>query len=84
MIKLLLFLALACALGYCGATVKLGNKTFFGHIQAIWKTEEVQDLKTGIEDKAAPVTHKIKTGVEEGYRAATTDDAGIDARAATP
>ncbi len=78
MIKLLLFLALAGALGYCGATVKLGNKTFFGHIQAIWKTEEVQDLKTGIEEKAAPVTHKIETGVKEGIRAATHDDAGVD------
>jgi hypothetical protein len=85
MIKLLLFLALAGALAYCGATVKLGNKTFFGHVQAIWKTGEVQDLKQGIEEKAGPTAHRIKNGVEEGIRAATNDDAGVDAgRDATP
>ena len=31
-----------------GSTVKLGKRTFFGHVQAIWGTEEVRDLKDGV------------------------------------
>ena len=54
MIRLLVFLALAGALAFCGATVKLGNRTFFGHVRAIWHTEEAQSLKKGVKEKAAP------------------------------
>ena len=76
MIRLLVFLALAGALAYCGATVKLGKRTFFGHVRAIWGTEEVQELKDGVKDKAAPAAQRVKKGVEAGYRAITEDDAG--------
>lgn len=72
MIRLLVFLALAGALAFCGATVKLGNRTFFGHVRAIWHTDEVQDLKHGVEEKAAPAVKRVKKGVE----AAMTDDEG--------
>lgn len=70
MIRLLVFLALAGALAFCGATVKLGNRTFFEHVRAIWHTDEVQDLKNGVEEKAAPAVKRVKKGVE----AAMTDD----------
>jgi hypothetical protein len=73
-IRLLVFLALAGALAYCGATVKLGNRTFFGHVRAIWGTEEVQDLKHGVQDKAGPAVKRVKKGVE----AAMTDDQKAD------
>lgn len=65
MIKLLIYLALAVGLAYCGATVKLGKRTFFGHIQAIWATEEVQDLKHGVEEKAGPAARELKNKVHE-------------------
>ncbi len=65
MIKLLFYLALAVGLAYCGATVKLGKRTFFGHIQAIWATEEVQDLKHGVEEKAGPAARELKNKVHE-------------------
>ncbi len=39
--------------------------TFVGHVRAIWHTEEVQDLKNGIEDEAGPATRDIKHKVHE-------------------
>ena len=74
MIKLIILLLIAGALAYCGATVKLGKRTFFGHVQAIWKTDEVQDMKDGIKDKAGPTMNKVKRGVEKGIEEAKKDD----------
>jgi hypothetical protein len=76
MIRLLVFLLLAGALAYCGATVKLGKRTFFGHIQAIWETEQVQDLKQGVREKAGPAVDKVKRGVKAGLEAAEGDGSG--------
>jgi len=88
MIRFLLMLIIIGALAYVGATVKLGKRTFFGHIQAIWKTEEVQELKKGVEEKAAPAVEKVKRGVKAGIDEADKDpvvtDAGIDALDAAP
>jgi hypothetical protein len=88
MIRFVITLVIVAALVYLGATVKLGKRTFFGHIQAIWKTEEVQDLKKGVEDKAGPTVEKVKRGVKAGIDEADKDpaalDAGIDARDAAP
>ena len=69
MIRLLIFLALAVGLAVCGSTVKLGKRTFFGHVKAIWSTEEVQELKDGVKDKAGPAAGRVKRGVEAGYKA---------------
>ena len=76
MIRLIVYLALAIALAYCGATVKLGRRTFFGHVRAIWATEEVQDLKKGVEDKAGPTVDRVKKGIKTGYEAATEEGSG--------
>jgi hypothetical protein len=76
MIRSLVFLALALGLAYCGATVPLGNRTFFGHVKAIWATDEAKDLKHGVKEKAGPAADRVKRGIEKGYEAATEDDAG--------
>ena len=81
MIRLLLFIVLVVGVAYCGSTVKLGKRTFFGHVRAIWATEEVQDLKHGVEDKAGPAVDKVKKGVKAGYREATKDDDEAGSRA---
>ena len=83
MIKLIIYLLIAGALVYCGATVKLGNRTFFGHVRAIWHTEEMQELKHGIEDKAGPTADKLKRGAEAGYRE-IKDGSGGSAGSAKP
>lgn len=73
MLRLIVFLALAVGLAYCGATVKLGKRTFFGHVRAIWATDEVQELKTGVQDSAGPTYDRVKRGVKKGIEAATED-----------
>ncbi|HTR50203.1 MAG TPA: hypothetical protein VMJ10_05805 [Kofleriaceae bacterium] len=80
MIRFLLFLALAAAIGYCGATVPLGNKTLFGHIRAIWHSPETQDLKNGVQETAGPTMHRVERGIEQGYKAMKEpEDAGVGA-----
>jgi hypothetical protein len=64
-IKLLIYLAIAAGLAYCGATVKLGKRTFFGHVRAIWATEEVQDLKDGVKDNLGPAARTVKNKVHD-------------------
>jgi hypothetical protein len=70
--RLAFLVVLAIVLTVCGATVKLGKRTFFGHVSAIWNTEEAQDARDGIKpvvddaakkakkvgDKVAPVVKK--------------------------
>ena len=84
MIKLLIYLALAAGLAYCGATVKLGKRTFFGHVRAIWHTEEMEDLKEGVKDTAGPAVHKIEKGVSAGVKAMREDGSAGSAAHATP
>lgn len=76
MIRFLLMVAIVVGLGVCGATVKLGNRTFFGHIRAIWATDEARDMRDGIKEKAGPVVDKIERGAKAGWNEATRDDAG--------
>lgn len=84
MIRLVFWLAFAIGFAWFGATVKLGKHTLFGHIRAIWHTEEVQDLKQGVEDKAAPAVHRVKRGVEAGYHAMTHEGSAGSAGSAAP
>ncbi len=77
MIRFIFTLAIVIGLAYCGATVKLGDKTFFEHVRAIWHSPETQDLKRGVEDTARPAVHKLEHGAEVGYHALTSADAGI-------
>jgi hypothetical protein len=74
MIRLIVIIVLAVVLAYCGATVKLGKRTFFGHVQAIWKTDEVQDMKEGFKEKAGPTVDKVKRGVKKGIEEAKKDE----------
>ena len=83
MIRLIFWLVVAAALVWCGATVKLGKRTFFGHVHAIWATPEAQDMKNGIEEKAGPVVDKVERGVKAGYHEATKSDGSGSGTAAT-
>lgn len=76
MLRLLFILALAAVIAYFGSTVKLGQRTFFGHVRAIWSTDEAQDMRKGLGEKAGPALDRMKRGVEAGIKAATGDDGG--------
>ena len=83
MIRFVLTLFVVGVLVFMGATVKLGKRTFFGHVSAIWSTDEAKDMREGVSDKAKPVVDKVKRGVEAGYKEATKDepgDAGVPTR----
>jgi hypothetical protein len=75
-IRFLITFIIVVALVVAGATVKLGKRTFFGHVSAIWKTDEAQDMKEGIKEKAGPAAEKLERGVKAGYREATKPDDG--------
>ncbi|HEY1816845.1 MAG TPA: hypothetical protein VGG74_31070 [Kofleriaceae bacterium] len=74
MLRFIFTVVCVVALVYFGATVKLGDKTFFQHVRAIWHSPETQDLKRGVEDTARPAVKKLEHGASEGYRALTSDD----------
>ena len=67
MIRLLLWLVIAATFVVCGSTVKLGKRTLFGHISAIWNTDEAQDAKEGIKEKAGPVMDKVERAGKKAY-----------------
>jgi len=74
MIRFLLYLAIAVGLVYVATTVPLGKRTFVGHVRAIWHTDEVQELKQGVKDKAGPAVDRLERGVKAGYKAATDSE----------
>ncbi len=74
MLRFLMILLIGAAIFYFGSTVKLGSRTFFGHIQAVWSTDEAKDLRKGIEEKTGPAVDKVKRGVKAGIEAAAGDD----------
>ncbi|MBC7977877.1 MAG: hypothetical protein H7138_23090 [Myxococcales bacterium] len=84
MLRFLVYVAIAIGLVWFATQVPIGKRTFVGHVRAIWQTEEVQELKDGVKEKAAPAVERIERGVKAGYHAATDGsadvrDAGIDA-----
>lgn len=74
MIRSLFTLVVVAVLVLLGATVPLGKRTFFGHVSAIWRTQEAKDMREGVGEKAGPVVDKIERGVKAGVREATKDD----------
>jgi hypothetical protein len=69
-----MWLVIAGVVIFLGSTVKLGKRTFFGHVSAIWHTPEAQDMKEGVVKEAGPLVDKVERGVKAGYREATSDD----------
>jgi hypothetical protein len=78
LIRSLVTLVLLGGLAYCGATVELGDRTFFGHVQRIWSSEETQSLVEGVRDKSGPALDKVKRGVKAGLEEVSKDEAGAE------
>jgi len=76
MIRWLFILGICGVLAFCGATVPLGKRTFFGHVRAIWSSDEMSDLKDGVKESAGPATDKAKKFVEGGIDAVKKDGSG--------
>lgn len=90
MIRFVFLCLVAVVLVWCGTTVKLGEYTCLGHAKRIWNSDEAQDLKEGVREKAtsestkelvddlkkktAPVVERVKRGVEAGIKEAQSDE----------
>jgi hypothetical protein len=74
--RLVLYLAIAVIIVYVAVSVPFGKRTLVGHVRAIWHTEEVQELKQGVKEKAGPAVDRLERGVKAGFHAATGDGSG--------
>jgi hypothetical protein len=80
MLRFLFYVAIAIGLVYFATNVQLGKRTLVGHVRAIWHTEQVQDLKEGVKDKAGPAVERLERGVKAGYHEATADKQPAEAK----
>ena len=76
--RTILSVIVVAALLYFCATVKLGERTFFGHIKNIWAADETQDMVKGIKESSGPMVDRVERGVKAGLEEARrTEDAGL-------
>ena len=68
LLRLILWLALIVGFVWFGATVPLGNHTFFGHLKRIWSSRETQDMVKGVDEAARPAADKVKRAAEAGSK----------------
>lgn len=83
MFRFLMYLVIAIGIVWFSTQVQLGKHTLVGHVRAIWHTEQVQDLKEGVKEKAGPAVDKLGRGMKAGYHAAT-DEGSAAAPAPAP
>jgi hypothetical protein len=66
LLRLIFVLGGLGAMIWFGATVPLGERTLFEHIQAIWKTPESQGLVRGTKDKVGTLVDHATNRVVKG------------------
>ncbi len=72
----LVTLALLLVIAYVGVTVPLGEKTLFGHMKAIWGSDEAQELVDGVKESSGPMLDKLNRAVQAGVDEARKGDPG--------
>jgi hypothetical protein len=66
LLKFALVMGLLGAGVYYGATVKLGERTLYQHIRAIWETKESQELRRGTKEKVGGLVDDATDRVVKG------------------
>ncbi len=66
LLRLIFVLGGFAAMIWFGTTVKLGDRTLFEHIQAIWKTPASQELVRGTKDKMGDLVDRATGHVVKG------------------
>ena len=66
LLRLILVLGGLGAITWFGMTVRLGDRTLFEHVQAIWKTHESQDLLRGTKEKVGHLVDRTSEKVVRG------------------
>jgi hypothetical protein len=84
MLRFLVYLAIAIGLVYVATSVQLGKHSLVGHVRAIWHTEEVNDLKEGVKEKAGPTVDRLERRVKAGVHAASREGSSDGSAEARP
>jgi hypothetical protein len=66
LLRLIFVLGGLGAITWFGMTVRLGDRTLFEHVQAIWKTHESQDLLRGTKEKVGNLVDRASEKVVRG------------------
>jgi hypothetical protein len=66
LLRLIFVLGGLGAMIWFGATVPLGERTLFEHVQAIWKTPESRGLVRGTKDKVGTLVDRATNRVVKG------------------
>jgi hypothetical protein len=66
LLRLIVVLGGLGAILWFGMTVRLGHRTLFEHVQAIWKTHESQDLLRGTKRKVGDLVDRASEKVVKG------------------
>lgn len=60
LVRFLVSVAMFFAFVWFAVTVPLGNRTLWGHLHAIFATQEAQDLADGTKQEAEKMARKVK------------------------
>ena len=66
LLRLIFVLGGLGVVAWFGMTVRLGDRTLFEHVQAIWKTHESQDLMRGTKEKMGNLVDRATDKVVRG------------------
>lgn len=70
LIRSIVYLVVFIVVIYFGATVKLGQRTLFGHIRNIWSADETQEMVHEIKKSGRPMVDRLERGVNAGLEEA--------------
>jgi len=63
MLRFLFSLIMLAVLAYFATSVPLGKRTLWGHMVAIFRTEQAQDLVDGTKDEAKKLADRLRNGL---------------------
>lgn len=66
LIRSIVYLVVFIVVIYFGTTVKLGERTLFGHIRNIWAADETQEMVKEIKKSGKPMAERLERGVKAG------------------
>lgn len=66
LIRSIVYLVVFIVVIYFGTTVKLGERTLFGHIRNIWAADETQEMVKEIKKSSKPMAERLERGVKAG------------------
>jgi hypothetical protein len=70
LVRFLMSIVMLAAFAWFAVTVPLGKRTLWGHVHAIFATQEAKDLAEGTKEEAEKVAQKVKAELHPADMAA--------------